>query len=270
MSFDRLDHRRPCGRRMRAAAVAAGAALCVGVLVAPATPRAAPLDEPFVGGLSFSGPTSGNVAAGYWNPAAVGLVRGIEVMAAVSGRAASTRARLGGAESTANDLSQPFQWPLGPGGFLGAAWNLGADRFTLAFATFTPFVQQVQFPLTPTRDEPTRYQALALDLRNVALVPALSIRFSELRVGFAPGFLFSTGRLLFDEALPGNPMGDVRLDLNSGQGLGDATFSFTLAGGVYYRRRSFEVGLAYSSRPIGGDTDGVHVSAERSNATFAS
>ena len=41
-----------------------------------------------------------------------------------------------------------------------------------------------------------------MDLRNVALVPALSIRFGgDFRVGFAPGFLFSTGRLMFREDL---------------------------------------------------------------------
>ena len=51
---------------------------------------------------------------------------------------------------------------------------------------------------------------LTLDLRNLALVPALSIRFgSDFRVGVAPGFLFSTGRLMFaeDTALDGGTPG---------------------------------------------------------------
>jgi hypothetical protein len=38
-------------------------------------------------------------------------------------------------------------------------------------------LQRVNFPLSPNSDEPTRYQVLTMDLRNVALVPALSIRF---------------------------------------------------------------------------------------------
>ena len=61
-----------------------------------------------------------------------------------------------------------------------------------------PYLQRINFPLSPNGDEPTRYQVLTMDLRNLALVPALSIRFGgDFRVGFAPGFLFSTGRLMF-------------------------------------------------------------------------
>src|SRR5262245_3308211 len=44
--------------------------------------RAAPLEDPFVGGMSFTGPTSPSLAAIYWNPAALGLVRGTQVMVA--------------------------------------------------------------------------------------------------------------------------------------------------------------------------------------------
>src|SRR5262245_44651320 len=95
-------------RRSRAAA----AVLTAGIVLASArNAGAAPLDEPFVGGLSFSGPTSGNVAAVYWNPAALGLVRGVQFMAAGSGRLTRTTATLPGGQATANDLAQPFEWP---------------------------------------------------------------------------------------------------------------------------------------------------------------
>jgi len=205
----------------------------------------------------------------------------VQVMIAGSGRLATTTVTRGDGTSTpgsasARDLSQPFQWPIGPGGFFGIAWDLGGDRFTLAFATYEPFVEQIHFPTSPAGDEPTRYQALAIDLRNVALVPALSIRLAgDLRVGFAPGFMFSTGRLSFAEDLAldngtstaENPAADARYDVSSGQGLSDATFSVTLGGGIYYRRRSFELGLAYSSRPIGGNVSGVEVAAEGTTIT---
>jgi hypothetical protein len=56
--------------------------------------------------------------------------------------------------------------------------------------------------VSPKGDEPTRYHMLTLDLRNLVLVPALSIRFGgDFRIGFAPGFMFSTGRLSFAEDL---------------------------------------------------------------------
>src|SRR6478736_4903459 len=108
-------------RRSLACVAPAAAALALGH-GGPAA--AAPLDEPFIGGMSFSGPTSGNVAATYWNPAALGLVRGVQLMIAGSGRMTRTSANLPGGQATANDLSQPFQWPLGPGGFLGVSWDL--------------------------------------------------------------------------------------------------------------------------------------------------
>jgi long-subunit fatty acid transport protein len=282
-----------------AACVALGVA--IGLLAARKA-LAAPLDEPFVGGMSFSGPTSGNVAAVYWNPAAVGLIHGVQLMISASGRYATTtvsRAPINQAtglpggtfspgSATATDLSQPLQWPIGPGGFAGVAWDLGSDRFTLAFATYMPSVEQVHFPTSPAGDEPTRYNLLTADLRNLALVPALSIRFAgDLRIGFAPGFLFSTGHLAFAEdlALDGgpdglksdclgmpcgaeNPAAAARYDVNSGHGLGDAKFSVTLGGGLYYRRRSLEFGLAYSSRPIGSDVAGVEVAAEQTTVAL--
>ena len=58
----------------------------VALLTATGPAKAAPLDEPFVGGLSFTGPTSANLGAVYWNPAALGLVRGFQLMVAGSGR----------------------------------------------------------------------------------------------------------------------------------------------------------------------------------------
>jgi hypothetical protein len=255
--------------------------------VALAAPRAhaAPLDEPFVGGLSFSGPTSGNVAAIYWNPAALGLTRGFQLMIGGSFRSTSigvTRTDPTGApeSASAHDLSQPIASPLGPGGFIGVSSDLGGDRIALGFATYMPFVQQLHFPISPAGDEPTRYQALTIDLRNLALVPALAIRFGDdLRIGLSTGFLFSTGHLTFaeDTALdngtcggaPGSasaapcedPAAAARYDVASGNGLGDAKFSVTLGAGAYYRWKKLELGLSYQSRPLGSDVPGVEVAA---------
>jgi long-subunit fatty acid transport protein len=290
---------RRCGQHQPALAVKVAPLLFLLVL-AGARVEAAPLDEPFVGGLSFSGPTSGTLAAIYWNPAALGLVRGTQVMFAGSMRAASTtvtRAPIdpltglpgtfAPGSATASDLMQPVQWPMGPGSFMGISSDLGGDRFTIGFATYMPNLQQTRYPLSPTGTEPTRYQALEIDLRNLALVPALSIRFAgDFRLGIAPGFLFSTGHLAFaqDTALDGghagllsdcggqpcgaeNPAAAARYNIDSGNGLGDAKFSLTLGGGIYYRRQSLEIGLAYSSRPLGGEVSGVEVSGERTTVT---
>jgi long-subunit fatty acid transport protein len=275
------------------AIVAAGLLLTL----APERAVASPLDEPFVGGLSFTGPTSPSIAAIYWNPAALGLVRGTQVMISGSVRYASTtvtRASINPTNglpgpgfapgaATADDLIQPVQWPIGPGAFMGISSDLGGDRFTIGFATYMPYLEQTKYALSPTFNEPTRYQALQVDLRNLALVPALSIRFAgDFRVGVAPGFLFSTGRLSFaeDTTLDGlnpncggvncgheNPLADARYDVSSGNGLGDAKFSVTVGGGLYYRRGTLEVGLAYQSRPLGGSVPGVEVAGEQTTVT---
>lgn len=273
--------------------------LAAAVLLAAGLAAASPIDDPFVGGFSFSSPTSGDLGAIYWNPAALGLMRGFQVMVSGTARSSSITVdrapfdpmisgmglRPGGSAS-ARELRQPFQWPPGPGSYV--ALGYGSDRFTLAFATYMPYLQQIHFALSPAGDEPTRYQMLSLDLRNLALVPALAIRFgNDLRIGLAPGFLFSTGTIDFaeDTALDAgstglgadcngapcgaeNPAAAARYHIDSGQGLGGARFSVTLGGGVYWRRRNFEFGLSYQSRPLGSPVNGVEVAGSRSSVTL--
>jgi long-subunit fatty acid transport protein len=287
------------GARSALRASPGGVALIAATLLAAhGVARAAPLDEPFVGGLSFTGPTSASVSSIYWNPAAIGVARGTQVLFVGSMRLATTsvnRAPIdpstgapGGTfmpgSAKANDFQQPFQWPIGPGAFMGISSDLGGDRFTIGFATYMPYLQQTKYQVGANGEMPTRYQMMEMDLRNLALVPALSIRFAgDFRVGIAPGFLFSTGRLSFyedtalDAGQPGlnrdcspgmpcnaeNPAAAARLDVASGNGLGDASFSVTVGGGIYYKRQTLEVGLAYQSRPLGGDVTGVEVAGER-------
>ena len=261
------------GRRdARALALLATASL----LLVATKAAASPIDDPFVTGMSFSGPTSGDLGAIYWNPAALGLMRGFQVMVAGTARWSSVGASLPASglqpagSATATDFRQPFQWPPGPGAYV--ALGYGSDRFTLAFATYMPYLEQIHFPVAATGNEPTRYQVLSMDLRNLALVPALAIRFgNDLRIGLSSGFLFSTGSLSFAEDLAGdcsgtpcpqNPATDARYNINSGQGIGDAKFSVTLGGGIYWRHKNLEIGVSYQSRPLGSQVAGVEVAGD--------
>jgi long-subunit fatty acid transport protein len=287
-------------RRRDHARVLAGV-VALSLLALGGTAAATPIDDPFVGGMSFSGPTAGDLGSIYWNPAALGLMRGFQVMVAGTARWSSigvSRAPInmsngapGGTlatgSATATDLRQPFQWPPGPGAY--AALGYGSDRFTLAFATYMPYLEKISFPTSPTGNEPTRYQVLSMDLRNLALVPALAIRFgSDFRIGLSPGFLFSTGSLSFaeDTALDGgtaglnadcgggvpcgaeNPAAAARYNIDSGQSIGDAHFSVTLGGGIYYRHRNLELGFSYQSHPLGGQVAGVEVTADNTTVTL--
>jgi hypothetical protein len=285
-----------CGRGL-------GLAVLAAALFAARQAAASPIDDPYVGGLSFSGPTSGDLGAVYWNPAALGLMRGFHVMVAGTARWSSIsvdRAPIdpssgapGGPLATqatgavtTRELRQPFQWPAGPGSYL--ALGFGSDRFTLAFAAYMPFLQQIHVPVSASGDEPTRYQMLSLDLRNLALVPALAIRFgNDLRIGLAPGFLFSTGTIDFaeDTALDAgtaglsagcngapcgaeNPDAAARVHVASGQGLSGARFSVTLGGGIYWAHRNVAVGLSYQSHPLGSPVTGVEVAGGQSSLTL--
>jgi len=263
---------RPRPRRSPGASAATVTAL---VLIASAARvEAVPLDEPNIGGIGFSGPTTGDLAATYWNPAALGLIHGLQLTFAGTASYATTTVRrasidpatgrpgagLDFPKATSQVSTQPFVWPPGPGAFAGVGYDVGGDRFSLAFATFMPYAEHTTYQ--STGDAPTRYHRITADLRNLALVPALAVRLAgDLRLGFAPGFLFSTGHLSFDEptCTAGSPCGaedptaDARYDISSSSGLSSAKFAFTLGGGIYYRRRAWEFGLAFSSRPFGGD-----------------
>ena len=114
---------------------------------------------------------------------------------------------------------------------------------------------------------------LSMDLRNLALVPALAIRFgNDLRIGLSSGFLFSTGSLSFAEDLGNcstaskdcseNAAAAARYNIDSGQGIGDAKFSVTLGGGIYWRHKNLEIGVSYQSHPLGGQVAGVEVAGD--------
>ncbi|MES1165379.1 MAG: hypothetical protein ABUR63_06475 [Verrucomicrobiota bacterium] len=240
------------------------------------------LDDPHIGGIGFSGPTTGDLAAVYWNPAAVGLMHGLNLtFAGTSTQTTTTVARAPVAglpsfnDTRASDFSQPFIWPPGPGSFAGVSYDVGGDRFTLAFATYMPFVDRSTYQATPGQALATRYHRVSTDLRNLALVPALSVRFlGDFRLGVAPGVLFSTGRLSFAESTclssagcVEDPAADANLDLGSDQGIFSAKVGVTLAAGIYFRRRAWEFGFSFSSRPLGEVDGSAVISGDRSGIT---
>jgi long-subunit fatty acid transport protein len=261
----------------------------LGLLVAlPA--RAGVLDDPNVGGIGFGGPTTGDLTAIYWNPAALGLMSGSQAMLGVSAWRSSLSVKRdpieGGARGfppvTGHSAHNPVSWPPGPGTFVAVGAAIG-NRFTLALAVYTPSFERASYPATAEGEQPTRYHAVEVDLRNVALVPALAFRIgNDLRIGVAPGFLFSTARLVFDEDTglasptplcgaapcpPEDPRAAARYDVGSGLGVFDSTLSYTVAGGLHYRRGRLEVGVAVSSRPLGNENGGVEVKADRTTVT---
>jgi long-subunit fatty acid transport protein len=270
-------------------------ALFLVAALAPGAVRAGPLDDPHVGGIGFGGPTTGDLTAVFWNPAALGIMQGIQIAFAASQQVGSVsvqRASIDASGAPGPGRSFPAvrgsstsaaPWPFQPGSFLAVGAAVG-NRFTLALATYTPFAQRISYAPTADNQEPTRYHVIEADLRNVAMVSALALRIgNEIRVGVAPGFLLSTGSLTFDEdtALPGGPSGvacdgvacgvenpaaAARYSVGSGLGLLDSRISFTVGGGLHFRRGAFEAGLAYASHPLGNDGE-VIIDGPRSSVS---
>jgi long-subunit fatty acid transport protein len=249
---------------------------------------ATPLDDPHIGGIGFTSPAAAELSAIYWNPAAIGLVAGNQAVLGATGRFTSltlSRAPIndvsgqpGGTEAFApvrgTSRLHPVTWPLGPGGFLGLAASVGT-RFTFALATYSPFNQQVSWSATADGKLPARYHAVTTDLRNLALVPAVSIRLGGgVRFGAAPGFLLSLGRLSVDEDTALRQRGQLlcngepckaenaaaaaRYDVSSGFDFFDGSLSLTVAAGLHIDRPGWMFGLTYISRPL-GTRDGVEI-----------
>lgn len=258
------------------------------------TAQATPLDEPHIGGVGFSGPTTGDLAAVHWNPAAISLIEGNQLRLGADftmARSTVTRAAISPTTGVPSEGGTPFpgvtgkgntaplSWPPGPGFFAGFAVNVGG-RFNLAIAGYTPSYQQISFS---DAGAVTRFHMRSAELQNFALVPAIAIRVNKrLRVGVAPGFLFSTARLAFDQdtalsmgsaglqALCNgqpcgaeNPSAAARYDLNGGSLFSDSP-TLTLAGGIHYQWDRFGLGVSYNSRPIGNDRGGIVVPLPRS------
>jgi long-subunit fatty acid transport protein len=240
---------------------------------------AGPLDDPHVGSLGFSGPTTGDLTAVHWNPAALGLIRGYQVMIGgglLASRVTVDRAPIdpasglpGGTRTfpsaSGHGLEHPSVWPPGPSGFVAAGAGI-ANRFAIAIAAYTPYSQKLSFNVPAGEEQPTRYHLVSVTSRQFALVTGLAIQLSDsLQVGVAPGLLFSYGHLVFDEDTAlGNPSAicgagpeacgvenstmAARYDLAT---QGTQAPGYFVTAGVHYRRAAWEVGLAYTSAPLG-------------------
>jgi len=266
--------------------------LITATLLLVATPTwAGPLDDPHVGSLGFSGPTTGDLTAVYWNPGALGMMQGNQFMFGASLRATGVtvnRAPIDSAtglpggtttfpSASGHGLEHPFAWPPGSGGFIGLGAGV-AGRFAIAVAAYTPFSQKLRFDVAAGGEQPTRYHLLSVDSRQLALASGLAIELSDsLQVGVAPGLLFSYGRLVLDEdtALanpsangPGNPgvendSAAARYDLASS---GTHAPAYFVVAGIHYRHAAWEAGFSYASAPL-SNGGMIKLAMERSQVT---
>ncbi len=233
---------------------------------------AGPLDDAHVADTGFSGPTSGDLTAVYWNPAGLGLMQGPQMM--IGGALQMTSVSLDRMSinpptgtnpgsmnfptASGSGTLQPFRWPPGPSGFYAIGAGFG-QRFAIALALYSPFSSKLT--MTPTADgqEPARYHLVSMEFNHFAPVIGLAIHASDsIQIGVALGLLFPSAHLVFDEdtgmgnSTTGseNPASAARYDLAT-QGL--QVPSYFLALGIHYRRGRLSLGLSYTSAPLGSD-----------------
>ena len=256
-----------------------------GAMLAVGGARGGPLDEGHVGIPGFSGPTSGDLGAVYWNPAALGLMKKRDFMLVGmfrDGRTTVQRAAidpgtglppgsLAFPASTSHVRQHPFDRFLAP----GSTFALGGaiqERWSFAVALFSPYSYRIHYPAAPGGGvEPGRYHLVEADVQHLNLAPSLAIRISSgLYLGATLGWLSTRGQLSWDEdsaleradgAEPlcagapcglENPSAAERYQLT-----GVTTFDDvinTLAAGALYRRGTLDVGLSYTKQMIGAST----------------
>jgi len=232
------------------------------ITLAAARAYAGPLDDPHVGDTGFSGPTTGDLTAVYWNPAGLGLLQGPQLMlsgslhtTSVSVDQSSAIAPQAGTNPTASGsgTTHPFRSPFVPGSFFAIGAGIG-HRFGIAVALYSPFSTRLDMP--SGTDVSTRYHLVSMRLDHIALTPGIAIHASDsIQLGVASGFLFPTAHLVFDEDLSLGQSGPAESSASSARydvaTRGVIAPSVFLSVGADYRRGRFALGISYTSAPLG-------------------
>jgi len=170
----------------RRSLVALAAAGCATALAAPAS--AGGITVPRVGGLNFSSPVEGLPSAFWWNPAALGLMPGLQI-----GVDLDLTVALGSYERTIDPFGAPAaagRYPLekftaiAPGPLVSATFK--ASRITFGAALFVPYGRDVDYPGFSEADtadpttitdatSPGRYHLLHADFKHFYLTPGVSV-----------------------------------------------------------------------------------------------
>jgi long-subunit fatty acid transport protein len=122
------------------------------VLLAATNALAYPLMAPRPIPDAIAGPTDPHVAATFYNPAAIGFLRGVRFFAD-----GALRIGVGSVERDGTTGSTPVQ-ALSPDTFVGLTWDLATDTLTIGLAVYTPFTELSSYP----RQSPLRYHQQAM------------------------------------------------------------------------------------------------------------
>jgi long-subunit fatty acid transport protein len=236
----------------------------VAALAVAAPAHAYPLLAPRPIPDAIAGPTDPHVAAAFYNPAAMGFLRGVQGF--LDGGA---RLNLGSINRDPVNGRNGGTATINFGNldsFAGVVWDLGTNQFAVGLAIYTPFSEISSFPL----NSPVRYQERWQ--RFLTLEETLAVAWKpERHISFGAGFIFNQSwidlRFARDAApsggsavvknpnsLCGSPCGLENPAAEEDLRLRGSSLGFGFSAGVLVRPVDrVWIGLSYTNHQAGGD-----------------
>jgi long-subunit fatty acid transport protein len=241
-------------------------ALAVLVLLCASRAQAAPLVDPSIGGMVFTGPTSAHASALYWNPAAAGLMRGWRVYVAgqlhndfyevdrtaIDADTGEPNADVQG--TSRREFGPAKGWLLAPGGIIAGTNDFGSDTLTIGLAVHMPTGD-----MQPENHDQLRYHTLGGSLQSITTTVGVSYRLSSEWIAGASlsgSYSWAHLRFAFDQQLEGctafpcnveNPQYSSEFDIVAHT---SSRPDFSFSGGLMWKaREDLWFGFAYHSPP---------------------
>jgi long-subunit fatty acid transport protein len=132
---------------------------------------------------AIAGPADAHVAAVFYNPAALGPLRGLHLHIDGGARLEEgTITRDGGAGSAA------INW-ANPDAFVGLSWDLNTDAFTVGLAVFAPFTDMTSYGQSPVRYHAINHTMFILEESIAAAFRVTNRFYIGAAANFAEGWL---------------------------------------------------------------------------------
>jgi len=171
------------------------------LLLTPASPLfASGIAAPGIGG-NFSGPVEGNVAAIFWNPAALGQLEGTNVLGTLNLNFLNFtyKANTDPWTEVEKDYPKVESSTLGPPPFLGVASDIGLEKLVWGVGFYVPYGGVLDWPEKVTMDDgttepaPQRFGAIEIANMCYTINPAAAYKvLPNLMVGAGVSYNYGT------------------------------------------------------------------------------